>query len=85
MDTRIVIGVVTSLVLTIGILIIVIIVLSMVIIKGKKPHHRCTCKGLFSAKFVVCIGSFNMTLYIPVILQPLMIEILKRNQMRFMD
>ena len=60
---RIVIGVVTSLVLIIGILIIVIVVLSMVIIKGRKPHHRCTCQGLFSAKFVVCIG-FSMTLYI---------------------
>ena len=79
MDTRIVIGVVTSLVLTIGILIIVIAVLSVVVIKERKPHHRCTCtcQGLFSVKFVVCIGSFNMTLYIPVILQPLMIEILK--------
>ena len=53
---RIVIGVATSSALIIGILIIVIVILSMVIIKGRKPHHRCICQGLFSAKFVICIG-----------------------------
>ena len=62
---RIVIGVATLSALIIGILIIVLVVLSVVVIKGRKPQHRCTCQGLFSANlWPACMGIVSICIII---------------------
>ena len=51
---EVIIGVASSAALIIGILIIVIVVLSRLVMKGRKPHrdHQCTCQGLSNSMCV---------------------------------